>query len=69
MRDLIARAERAGASGITARVATDLEALAFWQSQGFTITDIVAGGQKRNRQIARIWLPLALPLFPDDDAR
>lgn len=63
LRELIDRAERAGASAITARVATDLEALAFWQSQGFRVRDVVPGGQKRQREIARIWLPLALPLL------
>jgi L-amino acid N-acyltransferase YncA len=63
--ELIERAERAGASCITARVATDLEALDFWLSQGFRVRDIVPGGTKRGRSIARIWLPLALPLFPD----
>jgi GNAT superfamily N-acetyltransferase len=62
--ELIRRADVAGASCITARVATDLDALDFWLSQGFEILGIVPGGSKRQRSIARIWLPLALPMFP-----
>ena len=41
LRDLIARAEAIGASCVTARVATDLDALGFWLSQGFEVRDIV----------------------------
>jgi len=61
--ELIARAENAGVSGITARVGTDLEALNFWLSQGFRFRDVVPGGQRRQRSIARLWLPLQLPLL------
>jgi GNAT superfamily N-acetyltransferase len=61
--ELVRRAEYIGASCITARVATDLDAVDFWLSQGFEIREVVPGGSKRQRSIARIWLPLALPMF------
>ena len=63
--ELIRRARLAGASCITARVGTDLEALDFWLAEGFQIREIVPGGTKRERTIARIWLPLGLPLFDE----
>lgn len=66
MTELIQRAEKASASCITARVATDLEALTFWLAQGFVLRGIVAGGTKRDRQIAKLWLPLTLPIFESD---
>ena len=61
--ELIQRAEGAGATAIRVRCATDLDALAFWQSIGFTLRDTVPGGNARNRQIARLVYPLTLPLF------
>lgn len=66
--ELISRSRCVGASCITARVGTDLEALDFWMAQGFRLIEIAPGGQKRRRQIARLWLPLALPLFDTDPA-
>lgn len=63
LRALIDRAERAGCSAVTARVGTDLEALGFWLAQGFEVRDVVAGGERRGRQIARLVYPLALPLL------
>jgi GNAT superfamily N-acetyltransferase len=62
LRALRERAERYGASAITARCAVDLAALDFWIAQGFQVRAIVPGGARRNRQIACLWLPLALPL-------
>ena len=60
---LIDRAERAGCTAIYVRCATDLESLGFWRGQGFELRDIVSGGKRRNRTIARLWLPLTRPLF------
>ena len=57
------RAQRVGASCITARCATDLPSLAFWRDQGFLLRRLVEGGRRRERVIAEIWLPLAMPLF------
>lgn len=62
---LIERAERAGCSAIRVRCATDLESLGFWLGQGFQLINVVPGGARRQRQIARLWLPLALPLFAE----
>ena len=61
LHELVARAAHGSASGITARVATDLDALAFWIAQGFEIRAVVAGGLSRTRTIACLWLPLAMP--------
>jgi len=60
---VLERARLRGASGVRLRCATDLEAMTFWQDQGFVWRDVVAGGASRNRVIARMWLPLGLPLF------
>jgi GNAT superfamily N-acetyltransferase len=65
LRELIERAESVHASCITARVGTDLEALHFWLAEGFQVREIVPGGQKRQRSIARLWLPLSLPLIEE----
>ncbi len=67
LKALIERAERAGASAIRARVATELDALHFWRAQGFQVRDIVPGGARRGRSIARLWLPLHVPLLPEID--
>ena len=64
---LIQRAESVGAASIQARVATDLDSLGFWLSQSFRLRDIVPGGERRGRKIARLWLPLTPPLFPEMD--
>lgn len=65
LQELVARAEAANASAITCRVATDLDALPFWLAEGFEVIEVVPGGKKRDRKIARLWRPLALPLFDD----
>lgn len=65
LRTLIQRATQAGASSIRLRCALDNESLAFWQAEGFVLADIIPGGQARQRQIVRLWLPLDLPLFKE----
>jgi L-amino acid N-acyltransferase YncA len=62
LKELLDRAERAGVSAISVRCATDLESLHFWQAEGFVLRDVVPGGERRQRQIARLWLPLTTPL-------
>lgn len=62
---LIDRASHAGVSAVLLRCATDLEALHFWRAQGFSLIEAVPGGKQRGRTIARLWLPLALPLWSD----
>jgi len=62
------RAEQAGAAGIIVRVATELPALEFWHAQGFVLRSIIPGGTRRGRLIARLWLPLLLPMFADTAA-
>lgn len=63
LRELVLRAERHGVSAISVRCATDLPSLSFWQGQGFRMSKIIDGGQKRNRQIGQLWLPLNAPLW------
>jgi len=62
---LISRCQKVGASSIHLRCANNLPAVEFWQSCGFTVSGIVAGGQKRQRMIIEMNLPLNLPLFGD----
>ena len=57
------RCQRAGVSSITLRVADDLPAVQFWQACGFQTKAIVPGGQRRNRIIIEMQLPLDLPLI------
>ena len=63
LRHLVERARSVDVSVITVRCATDLESLGFWTAQGFELRDIVPGGQRRGRSIARLWLPISAPLF------
>ena len=62
---IVLRAERAGVSAITLRCATDLDALMFWQSQGFAIRNIAPGGKQRQREIACMVRLLMLPLLSE----
>lgn len=64
--ELIERADRVGCPSIRVRCATDLDSLEFWLGQGFRLLEVVPGGVRRQRQIARLWLPRALPMFPED---
>jgi L-amino acid N-acyltransferase YncA len=64
LNEVIRRAEVAGARAITARCATTLDSLGFWQAMGFHLVDVVPVGKRRGRTIARLYLPLALPLLP-----
>ena len=66
VRTLVDRCISAGASSIRLRCAADLPAVHFWQSCGFVITNIVPGGQSRNRMIAEMVLHLDLPLFSNE---
>jgi len=62
---LIRRAMLAGSTALLLRCALDLQANAFWQALGFTLTHITQGGERRNRLIAHYCLPLTPhPLEP-----
>jgi hypothetical protein len=62
-REFLRRCEVAGSSSIHLRVAEDLDAVQFWQSCGFTVDAVVPGGERRQRIIIEMVLPIALPLF------
>lgn len=62
---LLDRARRYGASSIRLRCGCDLEAIRFWQAVGFQIIRIIPGGERRQRVIAEMVMPLHLPLFAD----
>ena len=61
--ELARRAITVNASSIRLRCAEDLEALFFWQKNGFQIERIDAPNNRRNRRIYVMSRPLALPLF------
>jgi GNAT superfamily N-acetyltransferase len=60
---LIDRCQQIGASSIYVRCGEDLPALQFWQTLGFQVLEIVPGGERRQRMIVRMALPLELPLL------
>jgi GNAT superfamily N-acetyltransferase len=60
---LIDRCQRVGASSIYLRCGEDLPALQFWQALGFQVLEIIPGGERRQRMIVRMALPLELPLL------
>lgn len=62
VQEVVRRAQSRNAAGIRLRVASDLEAVHFWQSCGFSIINTVPGGKTRNRMIIRMWLDLS-PMF------
>ncbi len=37
--------------------------LGFWLSHGFRLRDVVLGGERRGRRIARLFLPICSPLL------
>jgi GNAT superfamily N-acetyltransferase len=47
---------------VAARVATDLEATAFWDALGYRLTGYEEGGRRRGRVLERRHKPLPLPL-------
>lgn len=63
VRELIQRAQQAGATSIKLRCADDLPALQFWQSVGFQVIKVIPGGAKRDRMIVKMVYPLSLPLL------
>ncbi len=63
VRELVERAAQVGVSVITVRCATDLESLNFWRAAGFQDLGLVKGGARRERTIARLYLPVSAPLF------
>jgi GNAT superfamily N-acetyltransferase len=60
---LIDRCQQVGASSIYLRCGEDLPALQFWQALGFRVLEIIPGGERRQRMIVRMALPLDLPLL------
>jgi len=61
--EVVRRGHARSASLIRLRCATELDALGFWQSQGFHASGVTPGGKRRGRELTRLWLPLAQPLF------
>lgn len=61
--EFLGRCQRAGCSSVHLRVAEDLQAVHFWQACGFQTRAIVPGGQRRDRIIVEMFLPLELPMF------
>lgn len=59
VQEVVRRAKLLNAAGIRLRVASDLEAVQFWQSCGFVPYDVVPGGKKRNRMIIKMCLDLS----------
>jgi hypothetical protein len=57
------RALVAGCTSIRLRCAEDIEAVLFWQSCGFVVDSVVAGGKQRQRMIANMVCVLDLPLL------
>ena len=52
VRELFNRAHDAGCTAINLRCATDLSANWFWLSIGFTLIELIPGGNRRRRQIS-----------------
>jgi hypothetical protein len=59
VRELFNRAHAARCTAINLRCAADLSANWFWLSVGFTLIDVIRGGQRRDREISvyRMKLP------------
>lgn len=64
---LVAEAERYAdviqRSGVSLRVATDLEASRFWEAEGYGLLGLEAGGKRRGRVLERRYKRLPCGLF------